>query len=81
MTKNNTSKPVIVSCEVLTALGNLNETWQALMAGESSLVPVSLPDVPNVYPAGRIPLGDIQIPYQTIQSISRPAIIFFSARD
>lgn len=51
---NETPHPVIVSYEILTSLGNLEETWQGLMSGQSGLLPVTLPDVPNTYPAGQI---------------------------
>lgn len=59
MNTNDMTQPVIVGCEIVTALGNLQETWQGLMGGQCGLQPVTLPEVPNTYPAGRIPaLGD-----------------------
>jgi 3-oxoacyl-(acyl-carrier-protein) synthase len=54
MVNSNIPQPVIVSYQALTALGNLDETWQALMAGQSGLRPVQLPEVPTSYPAGAI---------------------------
>ncbi|MCL7487573.1 MAG: beta-ketoacyl synthase [Desulfobulbaceae bacterium] len=54
MTDHNGQKPVIAGYEILTALGDLNATWEGLMAGQSSLQPVMLPHVPTNYPVGRI---------------------------
>ncbi len=54
------NRPVIAGYEVTTALGNLDATWNGLMAGQSGLRPLNLPGVPTPYPAGFISsLGDL----------------------
>lgn len=52
-------QPVITGYQVLTALGDMDTTWNGLMAGQSGLQFVALPEVPHAYPAGLIKaLGD-----------------------
>lgn len=59
MTGTSANRAVIAQCQVLTALGDLDATHQALMAGQSGLQPAEIPDVAAAYPAGRIAgLGD-----------------------
>jgi len=54
--KNSRTKrqPVLVACALRTALGDIDATWDGLMAGQSALQPVSVAAVPNEYPVGRV---------------------------
>lgn len=47
-------QPVLVGCGIQTALGNFNATWDGLMAAESGLNPISLPEVTETYHAGQV---------------------------
>jgi len=47
--------PVLVAAAVLTALGDLEQTWQGLVAGRSGLAPGPLPAPLNRYPVGLVP--------------------------
>jgi len=47
-------QPVLVACALHSALGDIDATWNGLMAGQSALQPVSFSDIPNVYPVGRV---------------------------
>lgn len=69
MNEKDINKPVIVSSEVLTSLGNLEETWQALMQGQSGLQTLSLSHVPNPYPAGCI--AALGVEYGTTQRLQK----------
>jgi len=59
MIDNNHQRPVISEYHILTALGDLNATWQGLMEGQSGLQPTVIPNVTTTYPTGRVAaLGD-----------------------
>jgi 3-oxoacyl-(acyl-carrier-protein) synthase len=49
------SRVVIAAVAALTALGDLEETWQDLLAGRSGLAPDRLPDPLDQYPVGVVP--------------------------
>lgn len=49
------NRPVIVAAAVLTALGDLEQTWQGLLAGHSGLAKDRLPAPLDKYPVGVIP--------------------------
>lgn len=46
--------PVIIAAEALTALGNLDKTWQGLQDGKSALRQLSVPGLPDCYPLGLV---------------------------
>ncbi|GAB4335768.1 MAG: beta-ketoacyl-[acyl-carrier-protein] synthase family protein [Desulfobulbaceae bacterium] len=50
---------VITGCGALTALGDLDNTWDGLMAGRSGLRPTAIPGIPTVYPMGRVDLPGV----------------------
>jgi acyl transferase domain-containing protein len=54
MSDNNGQRPVIAEYQILTALGDLNATWQGLMEGQSGLQPTMIPNVTNTCHAGKI---------------------------
>jgi 3-oxoacyl-(acyl-carrier-protein) synthase len=49
------SRPVIVAVAVLSALGNLEETWQGLLAGRTALAAGQLATPLDKFPVGTVP--------------------------
>jgi 3-oxoacyl-(acyl-carrier-protein) synthase len=49
------SRPVLVAAAVLTALGDLEATWQGLLCGRTGLLAGQLPALLAKYPVGSIP--------------------------